>query len=172
MTRLRSSIHLRIVPLCAVTFLLALVTTQAAHALPNSVISELQQTESTDHNLFGVAVDADGNRAVIGSMAPDYRDAPSSVYLYDFANPESMMSLRILSPAAKPGLLGSVGQSIALSGSRLFVGAPNEGNRGVVYMFDISDLSNITYRTIVPFDVADYTSFGWSLAISGNRLVV
>jgi hypothetical protein len=141
-------------------------------AAPSDFVAELPRTDLADHNLFGVAVGVDDHRVVVGSMTPDFRVAPSSVYLYDFSNAANIVGTRILSPAAQPGVLDNFGASVAISGSRLFVGAPNAGNMGLVYMFDISDPLHLTYRTIAAFDAAPGTAFGQSLAISGNRLVV
>jgi hypothetical protein len=67
-----------------------------------------------------------------------------------------------------------VGKSVAIDGNTVVIGAPYRGNRGAVYVFRTSD-GGATYVEVAKLTAADASSddsFGWSVAIKGNTIVV
>lgn len=71
-----------------------------------------------------------------------------------------------------------IGWSLAVSGNTLFVGAPNESGdpgqaSGQVYVLDISKPAAVkVLRILTPPNPEKTQEFGYSLAVSGNTLVV
>jgi len=64
------------------------------------------------------------------------RSGKGSVYLYRTKEATSEWELvQILQPDVEAGPSGNFGQSVALDASTLVVGAPNEGNNGVAFIF-------------------------------------
>jgi hypothetical protein len=124
-------------------------------------------------NHYGVDVAIDGNLAVVGSSTPNFELAPGSAYVYDFTDPQNITSLRLLSGTESMQNLEKFGQSVAVAGTLVFVGAPNaNSDAGVVHMFNVADPQNVTHTRITAFDQAPQGQFGWSLAVDGNRLIV
>ncbi len=147
--------------------------TSLASANVGDYIAQLTRSDTEDDNFFGSAVAVQGTVAVVGSSTPDFHVAPGSVYVYDFSDPQHIEELQLFSPTAQEGVLEKFGFGVAISGSYVFVGAPNvSSSTGIVHMYDISDPLNITHQSIHAFDAQPLNQFGYSLAADGNRLVV
>jgi hypothetical protein len=75
-----------------------------------------------------------------------------------------------------PGENDSFGYSLAISGSRLVVGAPNgspsTGDAGAVYVYDLASAQPAQPVLALPDPLASGQSFGFSVAVTGNRVVV
>ena len=125
---------------------------------------------------YGYSVAISGNRVAVGAFLNDFVwDDSGSVYVYDLnlANPVANV-LAIHNPA--PGIVDLFGSAIAMSGTRLVVGAYSDNagaaNSGSVYVFDLSKPSPATpTHTITNPTPQAEDYFGARVAIAGTRIV-
>jgi WD40 repeat protein len=131
---------------------------------------------------FGGSVAIAGTRVVVGAMSHDVPGAGNAgrAYVYDLAGPAPTLPIVTLN---NPDPMSSeeFGTSVAISGSRVVVGAPHNRIPGVgngiqvgsAYVFDLSsaapEMPVLTLDNPTPVHI-DY--FGWSVAISGNTVAV
>jgi hypothetical protein len=78
---------------------------------------------------------------------------------------------------ASDGLaMDDFGNSIAVSGDRVLIGAPNDDeggtDRGSAYLFELQGGSFVEIAKLLPSDPNDSDRFGWSVAIDGDVAVV
>jgi hypothetical protein len=126
---------------------------------------------------FGYAVAISDTRLVVGTP---YRDVGAtdagSAFLYDLAGPTPGVSVTIFS-APSPAFGNFFGRSVAISGSRVVVGADGDDTgateSGSVYVYNLAgakpDVPLITLHNPNP---SELDLFGWSVAISGTRVAV
>ena len=130
---------------------------------------------------FGASAAVANGKAAVG--APYETDAGfvqgGKVYLYNSGTGKLLAT--IASP--HPKLNGFFGNSVAMSGTTLVVGAPNETagsvvNAGNAYLYTISG-ATVTYKcTFVdpaPFPGNSSSiggAFGWSVAVSGSNVLI
>ncbi len=123
-------------------------------------------------NVFERRVDVSGSLAVVG--AGRYRvGAPGgTAYVYDFSDPNNIVLKHALR-ASDNSAGNEFGDGVAISGNYVFVGARGaDSDAGAVYMYDVSDPNNVVERKITAFDSSPFSSFGYSLSVDGNRLLV
>ncbi|MEY2407458.1 MAG: hypothetical protein QOF48_128 [Verrucomicrobiota bacterium] len=148
-----------------------------ASATPALPILVLTNPSPALDDWFGFAVSISGTRVVVGAHQDD-RGAFNAgmAYVYDLASaiPEvPVLTLTNPSPAA-----GDVfGYSVAISGSRLVIGAPFDdtgaANTGSAYVYDLNFATPaVPVVTLNNPGPATADLFGWSVAISGGRIVV
>lgn len=120
---------------------------------------------------FGRAVAVHGNRAVVGAPFATF-GSPSVglAWLYDTTNGSELSKLRANDAVSNDRF----GESVALSGSKILVGANNHdtfgSNSGAAYVYDVNTGSQ-TSRLTAPNGKAN-DLFGWSVGLSGDRAVV
>jgi len=124
---------------------------------------------------FGVSVNIDGTRAVIGaSMNDDQAQNAGSAYIFDYSNGSWSLTTQLhANDASESDWFGS---SVSLSGDKLIVGAPGENtegtNAGSVYIFDlIGGIWTQTHKINLS-SLNAHDRFGTSVAIDGNRIIV
>ena len=130
---------------------------------------------ASDH--FGYSVAISGTKVVVGAYFDD-TDAinAGSAYVYDVSSGTPtipVLTLNNPSPVAEDYFGGSV----AISGTRVVVGAQgdntNAGDAGSAYVYDLtSGMPTMPVATLNNPSPAGNDYFGWSVAISGIRLVV
>ncbi|MBU0858641.1 MAG: DUF1566 domain-containing protein, partial [Alphaproteobacteria bacterium] len=113
---------------------------------------------------FGRGVAIKGNRAVVGSQ--------NQANAYVFNTGTGTLVSTLVSPVAGNTLFG---RAVAISGNTVFVGASGDGtdgsNNGMVYVYNIE--TGVLLSTIHnPKPDINNDTFGDSLAVAGNRLVV
>jgi hypothetical protein len=128
-----------------------------------------------DH--FGYSVAISGTRVIVGAYFDD-TDATNSgsAYAYDLSSGTPDVPVTTLnnpSPVAEDYFGGSV----AISGMRVVVGAQgdntNAGDAGSAYVYDLSSgTPTMPVATLNNPSPAGNDYFGWSVAISGIRVVV
>jgi outer membrane protein assembly factor BamB len=128
---------------------------------------------------FGFAVSISGNRAIVGAYGEDDAGGSESgkAYIYDVA---SGVLLRTLdNPNAYSTSAGDrFGFSVAISGNHAIVGAYQEDDAGgtdsgKAYIFDVNT-GALLYTLDNPnaYSTSAGDRFGFSVAISGNRVIV
>jgi FG-GAP repeat len=130
---------------------------------------------STD--LFGHAVAISGTRVVIGTPGDDTDGTDSGIaYVYDLASSTPSVPQFVFnnpSPATNEGF----GVAVAISGTRVVVATPWDGTgatfAGSAYVFDLTSATPaVPVITLNNPSPAANDQFGYSVAISGTRLVV
>ena len=123
---------------------------------------------------FGAAVAISGTRTVVG--APwDGTGAPAAgmAFVYDLCE---KMPMILKAALANPGAAdsGTFGRSVAISGTRVVVGAPDgDDGVGATYVYDLSSATpTVPVLTLTNPSPAAGDSFGNSVAISGTRILV
>ena len=144
-----------------------------------SVWNEQQIVSATDAGLgdrFGLAVAMDGDRIALGTPADDDNGLPNSGSVYIF---------RIRSNSANKLFAfdrtvdAEFGTTLAVSGDTLVVGAPyhdhvvaNNDNKGAAYVYRRVDESWELEQQLLASNAVNDDHFGWSVDISGDRIVV
>jgi len=134
----------------------------------------------TEDSAFGAAVAIGGGMIAVG--APGANSGAGAVYLFERAGGSWSLVSTLTSPDAQPSVVhpptylsgGGFGTSVAISGSTLVVGAPNENASGVLgsghaYVYNLATDLSKTLES--PIGTVNGT-FGNSVAISGNRVMV
>ncbi|MCX6839227.1 MAG: FG-GAP repeat protein [Verrucomicrobia bacterium] len=126
---------------------------------------------------FGRSVAIDGTRVVVGASKDDSGGSSSgSVYVYDLNSSTPAVPVAAL-PNPTPASNDDFGRSVAISGSRLVVGALNddtsEFNSGSAYVYDLnSSTPTVPVATLNNPAPSSNDLFGCSVAISGTRVLV
>jgi len=126
---------------------------------------------------FGFSVAISSNRVVVGApfdnaWAPD----AGSVSLYDLSGATPTVPiLNLTNP--QPSASDEFGWSVAISGTRVVVGAPNDYSgpfpAGRAFVFDVASATpTVPVLTLEHPNPVDFIQFGLSVAISGTRVVV
>ena len=126
---------------------------------------------------FGWSVAISGSRLVVGALGDDTGiiDA-GTAYVYDLNGVAPTVPVAILNNPG-PGLADRFGWSVAISGTRVVVGTGWDDtdalNSGSAYVYDLGSSTPtspvVTLNNPTP---AALDSFGFSVAISGTRVVV
>ena len=132
-------------------------------------IHKLQASDKEIDDNFGYSVAIDGDKIVVG--AP-YEDTGASdagaVYIFDIYG-NQLYKLQ----ASDKEINDNFGYAVAISGDKIVVGAPNEDTgasaAGSVYIFDTD--GNQLHK-IQSSDIEAVDSFGYSVAIDGDKIVV
>lgn len=128
-------------------------------------------------DFFGNAVAISGTRVVVGAEN-DFSgaNASGSAYVYDLSsNSPSQPIVSLTNPT--PGVIDRFGSSVAISGTQLVVGEPygnsNLFEPGRAYVFNLlSPTPTIPTVTLTPLNADIRDTFGYSVAISGDLVVV
>lgn len=126
---------------------------------------------------FGAAVAISGNLAVVGAPLDSHgSDRDGSAYVYDLASFTPTEPIAVLHNPTPDGS-DFFGFSVAISGSLVVVGEYNDDggavNTGSVYVYDMT-MADPTVPAFVLNNPTPAASdgFGWSVGISGTKLVV
>lgn len=147
---------------------------------PAAPVAILRNPDPALGEQFGHAVAISGMRVLVGAYG-DNTGAPyaGSAYVYDLLSGTPTVPVVTLNnpgPAAGDGF----GISVAISGTRVVVGTPqndtgitNARDAGTVYVYDLtSSTPTIPAATLDNPNPAIADLFGYSVAVSGSRLVV
>lgn len=111
---------------------------------------------------FGYSLALSESIIVVGANL----EVNAKIYVYD----TSGTYLQTKSPSDNLSL--RFGKSVAVSENRVVVGAPESGlwEYGSVYIFDLS--GSLIQKTVSPNDSNGFEEFGFSVSVSGSRIVV
>ena len=143
----------------------------------DATMGDLRQTllnpSPARYDYFGGSVAVSGNHLLVGAVFDGGvgESGSGAAYLFDAATGDLLQTL--LNPS--PDNFDLFGTSVAVSGNNLLVGASNDDNQGeegsgAAYLFDAAT-GDLLQTLLNPSpDRAD--SFGTSVAVSGNNLLV
>ena len=144
---------------------------------PTVPVATLKNPTHAATNLFGWSVAISGTQVVVGAFL-DSTGATwaGSVYVYDLTSATPTTPAVTLNNPA-PGVNDWFGYSVAISGTRVVVGALYDDlgatDAGGVYVFDLSSaLPTVPVTTLNNPGPTASTNFGYSVAVSGTRVVV
>ena len=146
---------------------------------PSKVLNNPNAYGTSVNDYFGSSVAVDGNRVVVGVSAEDDADGTESGKAYIFDATTGSLLHTINNPNAYgTGAGDQFGYSVAISGNYAVVGAWQEDDSsglqsGKAYIFDATTGSLLhTLHNPNSYGTSVDDSFGYSVAISGNRVVV
>lgn len=147
-----------------------------APAVPEMGPLALTSPDAQAYGYFGGRIAVSGDLAVVGAFGENVDGHPSAGRAYVFNATTGALVSTVTSPNEQTQ--GAFGDSVAISGSVVVVGAPFEnGNCGLncvsvgrAYTFNATSGKLISTLTIPQPQAFAY--FGWSVAISGNTAVV
>jgi len=123
-------------------------------------------------NSFGFALDVaiEGDTIVVGARLHGSFNQTGAAYVYE-RRPEDgvFVETAVLKQFDQPFAPARFGQSVAISGDKIVVGAPGIDT---VYVFEPNEFGGFNRSTLVASDGAPDDSFGFSVAASGDRIVV
>jgi hypothetical protein len=120
-----------------------------------------------DH--FGASVSIDGNLAVVGAYAKD--NYIGAAYVFSRSAGAWVQQAKLMASDDAPG--DNFGWAVAISGDTAVVGAyGHNGERGAVYVFTRSGSTWTEQAKLTASDSEAVDRFGYSVAISGDTIVV
>ncbi len=148
-----------------------------------SPTAEFTAADGTANGGFGSSVLASGDTVLVGAMAPPTGSNPARGAVYVFTEPSSgwtNMSQATKLTASDGAYVNDLGDSVAISGNTVVVGAPDatvDGvyQQGTAYVFTESGSGWANMTQIAKLTASDGTAnddFGGAVAIDGNTIVV
>jgi drug/metabolite transporter superfamily protein YnfA len=138
------------------------------------VWSQQQKLEASDpaaFDIFGNSVAISGETIVVGAPFDDGAVGNTQGSAYVFVRSGGVWSQQQkLETADAPG--GQFGASVAISGEAIVAGAPSDGPAGSAYIFVRSDGTWSQQQKLEVSDATAFANFGASVAISGETVVV
>ncbi len=137
--------------------------------------AKLVPSDGEPNDLFGHTVAVSGDLVVVGGYAGvQIGIINGAAYVYRFDG-SSWNEEAILSTSA-PALADFFSYSVAVSGSRIAVGDPGNSiffsPAGKVFIYEYDGAIWNETDVVSASDATDWDSFGWSIALEGDRLAV
>ena len=143
---------------------------------PTQPVTTLNNPSPAVGDDFGLSVAISGTRVVVGAPRDDTGATNAgSAYVYDLTSGTPTVPVASLSISVANA---SLGKSLAISGTNVVVGAPDDSSTGVpnggrVYVYNMSSgTPTVPVATLNKPSPADYDYFGYSVTISDTRVVV
>jgi len=132
--------------------------------------------EAEDRYAFSVAID--GEYAVVGAHGTNGIDTGDpiahhdngAVYIYKYNGAGWELNQRIASPVSNDAY--HFGKSVAISGNKIIIGAVSGASYGAAYIYTKDGTSWVQEAVLIPSDAARFRSYGYKVAIHGNRAIV
>ena len=163
--------HPRLIGLLMLGLMLA---PRGAHAQLSE--SQIVPADVMDGDLFGDSITIDGNRIVVGVRLADINNVVNTGAAYVFERRDGQWHevQKLTAPDRSPQ--DFFGESVALEGDWLFIGAMGNDDRepegGAVYVFKRNDGQWEQVQILYPNDPQDFHRFGWEIALEGDRVFV
>lgn len=114
---------------------------------------------------FGAQIEFRGNRAIVGAYGDTFpTSAPGAAFLYDLSDLNNIQ-VKTLRPAGGGSVNDLFGITLSMSDATAIVG----GFAGNAYLFD---LDSGAQQAVIQSPGAEYSHFGQSVDISGERAIV
>ncbi len=134
----------------------------------------LTNDDSSTGDHFGASVAVSGNRVVVGAADLDNAEGVidrGSATIFERGADGRWMLRNKLGAEAAAG--DNFGRSVAIEGDTVAVGAPmKNGARGRVWTYALGAGTSVQAQEITPPASAGQVRFGFSVALSGNRMIV
>ena len=148
-------------------------------ATPTVPIATLPRTSagSALTSAFHFPVAISGTRVVVGAIYDDTGATDAGrAYVYDLSSATPTVPVATLNNPS-PAPTDAFGASVAIEGTRVVVGAPQDDSAGhdagSTYVYDLSSATpTVPVITLTNPDPAENDYFGTSVAISGTRVVI
>ncbi|NJM55559.1 MAG: hypothetical protein HC841_06260 [Verrucomicrobiae bacterium] len=148
-------------------------------ATPTLPVATLNNPSPALHESFGNSIAISGKWLVVGSPLDDAGlEDEGNTYVYDLSGgTPSVPVFTLANPGTSPRNYDEFGTAVAISGTRVVVGAPYDdtgaGNAGRAYVYDLASGTPTVPMFVLnnPSPAASDT-FGNSVAISGSLVVV
>ncbi|WP_367871193.1 choice-of-anchor D domain-containing protein [Luteolibacter sp. Populi] len=146
------------------------------NATTGALIHSLANPEPFVQSRFGWSVAVSGNWVVVGVKDDDTGAEDTGIaYVYDMASVTPAIPAYVLGNP-DPGENDSFGYSVAIAGNRVVVGAPDgdveDADAGTAYVYDLASGTPEQPLVTLANPLASGQNFGWSVAISGTRVVI
>ncbi|MCO6492253.1 MAG: T9SS type A sorting domain-containing protein [Phaeodactylibacter sp.] len=138
--------------------------------------------DGAEGDYFGISVDINGGRAIVGARHDDNDNGENSgsAYLFHWNGDSWEEQQKIVASAPYQGAAGDLfGGSVSISGDKALVGArhddnDNGENSGSAYLFHWNEATAQWEQQdrITASDSQNGDSFGWSVSISANKAIV
>jgi len=154
---------------------------QQCEELGYTEVSTLLASDAEARDRFGSAAAVDGNRLIVGARHATINGiCTGKVYVYDWDTVTSMYVEVSQLTASDPEAYSNFGSSVALSGTRLVVGANTKNTTepcsGKVYVYDWDTVTAmyVEVSQLTASDPEAYGIFGSAITVSssGRRLAV
>jgi FG-GAP repeat len=120
---------------------------------------------------FATAVDVWGDTAVVGARSDEHLGVASgSAYVFGLEGGAWIEGAKLLAAGRADG--DDFGRGVAIDGDTIAIGAPGAATGGAVVVFVRAGDTWVEQQTLVPSDGAQGDSFGESVALSGDSIVV
>ncbi len=141
-------------------------------------VKKLTASDAAAFDMFGHAVALSGDTALVGAWGnSDNGDASGSAYIFerDQGGVDNWGEVKKLI-ASDAAFFDHFGWTVALNGDTALVGASNDDSqKGAAYLFerDLGGAGNWGEAAkLTASDAANFDSFGWSVALSGDTALV
>ena len=136
-------------------------------------VAKLISSDAGENDYFGWSVAVSGTTAVVGSPLDDHSGPTNagSAYVFDLTTGQQVAKLT----ASDANQSDRFGDSVAVSGTTVVVGADKDNHSGIVdagsaYVFDLTTGQQVAKLTASDAELND--DFGESVAVSGTTVVV
>jgi len=149
------------------------------YARSNGTWTQQQEITNASTQYFGWSESVDGTQAAIGAphayLSQGTQPQAGEVFVYTKSGPQWSQSAAITAPL--PVTDGEFGESVALNGTTLVVGAPGDWisgantQPGTVYGFTQVGSSWYLQNAVQPANVGVHDLFGFSVATAGHTMI-
>lgn len=147
-------------------------------ATPTVPVATLSKASPVANDNFGYSVAVSGNRVAISARGDDaVASNGGRVFIYDLASATPTVPIADVNHPT-PGANDEFGNSVAVSGNRLVVGATRDdqdsfADAGSAFVYDLaSPTPNATAQALLKPNQATSDNFGVAVAVSGQFVVV
>ncbi len=138
--------------------------------------SELQisASDQADGDCFGISVDIDDNRCVVGAEQPGMPAGSGKAYIFKFNGTNWIQQAKLTASDASGA--DSFGRSVGINDNRCIVGAYGDDDRGVdsgsAYIFEWNGTNWVQQFKLTASDGAGSDIFGYSVGIGNDCYIV
>jgi hypothetical protein len=134
-------------------------------------LTKILASDGDSSDTFGKSVAMSGARAIVGAKGDEMGpDTTGSAYFLEF-NGSSWTEVQKVY-ASDADHLDNFGWSVAMDANRAVIGAPFAGSGGAAYVFEHDGTGFVETHKLVPTSTPATATLGWSVAISGDVVVV
>ena len=131
----------------------------------------LAPDDTRDFHAFGISIDLDGDRAIIGASGDnDLGTGAGAVYIYERQGAVWTQQAKIT--ASDGAAFDSFGTDVAVEGDRILTSALGAGGFGKAYVYDRIGPDWIEQGVLMPDEPERFDGFGWRIALRGDTAFI